>query len=132
MNEDNTPSSELVQISYQFIQELTREYGGDQGMETWNKIAATLPGSVQAAIFHAMMTGGGEFGARITVTGLRPVHKFVQCIKMVRTVTNCGLKEAKVFVDRARDENITQTLEVVGHIDRAKARAMLVAEGFIL
>jgi hypothetical protein len=92
------PNAEVVRSARAFIRALCSTYGHTQGMQVWDRVRDTLGDQAASDIFLGMLTG--DFN-NIRVVDIGP--KFIEAIKAVRTLTGCGLKEAKDFVEHVRD-----------------------------
>ena len=93
----------VVDSSISFIAAMTEVYGSDTGLEIWDRVSATLGDDARGHIFFTMVTGASDFKRVCRVTDY-PSHQKVAFIKVIRTATGMGLKEAK---DLSESRNIT-------------------------
>jgi hypothetical protein len=71
---------------------LTEIVGPDEGLAMWDDMSMRLGDDAKAAIFFAMLSGNGLGTVRIHHY---PPNYKVHVIKLIRTYTGTGLKEAK-------------------------------------
>jgi hypothetical protein len=89
--------NEIIFTAINFIRSITVAYSNDEGMKLWNQISEVLDPSLKGKIFFALLTG--ERQNEIIISGVRPRYQKVNTIKLVRNLTNLGLKECKDLVD---------------------------------
>jgi len=103
------------------LSELLKEFEEKFGVTAAAPIAAAAPGGGAAAAAAPVEEEKDEFDVFLAAVG----EKKIQIIKVVRELTNLGLKEAKDVVDAAP----RAVLEHVSKEDAEKAKAKLEAEG---
>ena len=84
----------VVDSSLSFIAAMTDVYGSEVGLEIWDRVSTTLGEEARSHIFFTMITGGSDFKRVCRVTDY-PAHQKVALIKIIRTATGMGLREAK-------------------------------------
>lgn len=107
---------QIISNGLHFIRSITEQYGPDQGMQLWERIAEVLDPNIKGEIFFAMITG--EYNNRITLNPnlVSPFANKVEMIKCIRTVDKrrLGLKEAKDMCDQlASGHRVTLECEPV-------------------
>jgi hypothetical protein len=104
----------IITDGMQFMRTITEAYGAETGMQLWETIANTLDPEVKGQIFFAMITGEYNSKLHISYKHVTPGQSSnaVAAIKAIRTVTQCGLKEAKDMWDNMRDTGQRITLTV--------------------
>jgi hypothetical protein len=97
----------------------------------WETISDSCDPSLKGDVFIKMLTG--DFGGRITVTGVKDDANAVSCIKAIRSVDSRapGLKEAKEMFDACKYSNRSFTVEVNANRRGQASRELRVA-GFIV
>jgi len=103
------------------LSELLKEFEEKFGVTAAAPVAVAAPGGGGAAAAAPVEEEKDEFDVVLTAVG----EKKIQIIKVVRELTNLGLKEAKDVVDAAP----RAVLEHVSKEDAEKAKAKLEAEG---
>jgi large subunit ribosomal protein L7/L12 len=91
---------ELGKMSVLDLVELKKKIEDEWGITAAAPVAVAAPGAVAAAGGDGAAAGGeeqSEFDVVLTAAG----DKKIQVIKVVRAITNLGLKEAKDLVDGA-------------------------------
>ena len=115
---------ELGKMSVLDLVELKKKIEDEWGITAAAPVAVAAPGAAAAAGGDGAAAGGeeqSEFDVVLTAAG----DKKIQVIKVVRAITNLGLKEAKDLVDgapspvkegvaREEAESITSQLEEAG------------------
>jgi hypothetical protein len=90
-------SNALISSGIAFMQAITRAYGTEAGLAIWEKITSEIS-DIRGPIFYAMLVGDKEIVQFRFPTN--SVYR-IQTIKLIRTVTGVGLREAKDIVDFA-------------------------------
>lgn len=95
-----TFEGEIIRNGILFMRTITRAYGPDKGMELWNTIANTLDPAIKGKIFFALLTGAysDKLTCEIDPNNYNGTNR-VEGIKVIRTITGLGLKEAKDLHD---------------------------------
>lgn len=91
----------VVLAGVRFLQAITETYGGNEGVDLFEKLREALPEEVSDAIFAASLTG-----CRSEIKVYRNqfmMDRFIECIREIRRASGMGLKEAKEFVEYVRD-----------------------------
>lgn len=101
------PDTNVVRSARYFIRSLCETYGHDRGMAVWDKVREVLGDRAASDIFLGMLTG--DFN---TVRVSRIGGYKIEAIKLVRGLTNMGLKDSKDFVE-AVAAGIPQEIDVV-------------------
>ena len=91
---DYPKQQSVVDSAISFIAAITEVYGSETGLEIWDRVSATLGDDARGHIFFTMVTGASDF-KRVCRVSDYPAHQKVALIKVIRTVTGMGLKEAK-------------------------------------
>lgn len=127
----DTSREQLVTDAISFMQSIVGHYGQEKGLEMWEAIADTCDPGLKSDIFIKMLTG--DFGGRITVTGVITNANAVSCIKAIRSVDlrQPGLKEAKDLFDACKYNNKSFIVEVNAG-KRGSASRELRSAGFIV
>lgn len=89
------PDSErgnIVMSSIVFIRSITKAYGPEEGMNLWSRIADVLDPDIKGEVFKAMLLG--EFNTYIKLRGIDESFKKLEFIRLIRNITQIGLKEA--------------------------------------
>jgi ribosomal protein L7/L12 len=90
--------TQLIEDSIRFMKTISEYYGVDQGMGVWQKISEHMGDDIKADIFMTMLQGDGHD----SITLFRYQNTSVSAIaviKLIRSATGCGLKEAKDLWD---------------------------------
>jgi hypothetical protein len=126
-----TTREQLVSDAISFMQSIVSHYGEQAGLKMWDTISEACDSELKGDVFIKMLTG--DYGSKLTVTGVRPDANAVSCIKAIRTLDTrgLGLKEAKDFFDACRDRNKSFILEVSAS-KRSQASRELRVVGFIV
>jgi hypothetical protein len=90
---------ELVSSGMDFMRVITEMWGPEKGMEMWDTISTAVHPDFKGAVFFTMLTGSHIGDVRLVNAD---VPQYVECIKVVRSYTGYGLKEAKDACDRVR------------------------------
>jgi len=120
---------EVINTGIEFLRSITEAYGAEEGMNLWDTISSTLDPDIKGQIFFAMLCGEG--GDVIHIRSLRPDHQIVPIIKIVRTATGYGLKEAKDLVDSVRN-GVSIKFKIPHSSDRTRIVNELRYEGCII
>jgi len=100
---------------------LAAEFGPERANQMFDALAETIGHDVRVAVFLALLTGESiathVVFRRTTTTAQSSI---VPAIKVVRTATGLGLKEAKDLVDAAADRDTTVKC---GSVDAARRLA---------
>lgn len=91
------PNMTVVRTCRAFIRSLCETYGHTQGMAVWDRVRESLGDRAAGDIMFGMLVNSDE----LVVSETGP--NFINVIKAVRLLTGWGLKEAKDFCDRVRD-----------------------------
>lgn len=102
------PDVNVVRSARYFIRSLCETYGHENGMAVWDKVRDVLGDRAASDIFLGMLTGDYNM-LRVTQIG----QYKIEAIKLVRSLTGVGLKEAKDFVEdvaagRPQDIDVTR------------------------
>ena len=89
----------IVNDGLALMQTITEVCGPNEGMQMWDQFASAMGDDVKSAIFFAMMTGQSSGNIRIQSY---PSNQKISVIKLIRTYTGLGLKEAKDLSEEAR------------------------------
>lgn len=101
MNTQKEEFDAVVFDGIRFLESLTKYYGPDKGMEVWNSMGEAMGKEVKGKVFFAMLTG--ETGGRIRFRADKAEQvNAVPVIKLIRTYTGLGLKEAKDLWDESK------------------------------
>lgn len=87
---------EIVSNGLSLMKSITEKYGPDTGLKLWDTIAEALGPKLKGDIFFALMLGTHQ--TQITIRN-SPGSSRVAVIKIIRTYTGLGLKEAKDLFD---------------------------------
>lgn len=102
---------ELISSGMDFMRTITEMYGPEKGMEMWDTISTAVHPDFKGAVFFTMLTGTHLGDVRLVNAD---VQQYVEVIKVVRSYTGYGLKEAKDACDMVRGPSKTmQKLPVV-------------------
>ncbi len=88
----NEEQDRIVGDGLALMQTITEICGSESGMAIWDQFASALGDDVKAAVFFSMMTGQSSGNIRIKSY---PSNQKISVIKLIRTYTGLGLKEAK-------------------------------------
>lgn len=126
-----TTREQLVADAISFMQSIVGHYGEEKGLAMWETISDACDPGLKGDVFIKMLTG--DFGGRITVTGVRADANAVSCIKAIRSVDSRGpgLKEAKDLFDACKYNNKSFIVEVNASKRSIASRELRVA-GFIV
>ena len=105
MNYDGlTPDQQedLISSGLDFMRTITELFGPEEGMAMWDTISTSVSQDFKGAVFFTMLTGSHIGDVRLVNAD---VQQYVEVIKVVRTYTGYGLKEAKDACDRVRGPN---------------------------
>ena len=101
--------TQLVDDSIRFMQSMTDYYGVDQGMEVWQKISEHMGDDVKADIFLSLIQGDRPDAITLYRTSTVDKPNAISVIKLIRTATGCGLKEAKDLWEATERDQIRVT-----------------------
>jgi hypothetical protein len=90
---------------------VTEIYGSEKGMDLWATIVDTIDDNLKGDIFFGMISGKYVANS-VTITKCSPTD-FVQMIKVVRTYTGMGLKDAKDLCDLLRNNGTISSVSVI-------------------
>jgi ribosomal protein L7/L12 len=103
------PDMDVVRSARYFIKALCEKYGHTKGMEVWDRIREVLGDQAAGDIFLGMLT---QQYSQVTVSKIGSYK--IDAIKLVREITDYGLKDAKDFVEDISDRGMTLTLDLSG------------------
>ena len=100
-----TPTDRSVRSTIMWLKAMQREHGTDVGMKCFDTMRAVFGEDMVGAVTFGLMDGW-RGGSSVTIRG--DAHSKIEAIKMVRSLTGYGLKEAKDAVEAAlwRDVDI--------------------------
>jgi ribosomal protein L7/L12 len=87
----------LIIASHTLLRTLAEIAGADAANDAWGVLADTIHPNLKNDLLMRMLTGDFQ---KVVITGVGT--NFINCIKVVRTYTNMGLKEIKDLLDDAR------------------------------
>jgi ribosomal protein L7/L12 len=88
----------LILASHNFLKTLASVSDADTAQTMWCALADHIHPDLKNDLFMLMLTGNFQ---KLVITRLGP--NMIDCIKIIRSYTNLGLKESKDIVDAARD-----------------------------
>lgn len=107
-----------------WVQTMQREYGQDMGMKCFDVIRETFGEDLCGAVLFGLMEGKSHDTLSIFTSINQSVNRKIEAIKIVRTLTGWGLKEAKDAVEaceyRSVDLDISWELRKVENQDKVE------------
>jgi len=102
-----TPTERSIRSTVMWLKAMQREHGTDVGMKCFDTMRAVFGEDMVGAVTFGLMDGfrGGD-----TVTIRGSAHAKIEAIKLVRTLSGCGLKEAKDAVEAAEWRDVDFTI----------------------
>ena len=107
--------AELIDNSINLMRNIVEIAGADEGTALWDQICDTMGPDVKGAILFSMLTGDAQ-GTHVSILSGPRQDKRVEAIKVVRTGTGLGLKEAKDIID------LSATREVAIKVHKGQRR----------
>jgi hypothetical protein len=92
------------------IQTLTRELGDETGLVLWDQISKILGDDARADIFFELLDPNRGGVIRIRTV---PVDQLIPFIKLIRTCTSLGLKEAKDLAETVVGQLDSQSMPML-------------------
>jgi hypothetical protein len=96
----------LLRDAMNFYVSITEVYGAEKGIEMFTDLCRNVCPELGQRVFFKMLEGHSR--GRVTVRGLADPHDRVGCVREIRRLTGCGLKEAITKLDE-----LAQGCEVV-------------------
>ena len=98
-----TPTERSIRSTVMWLKSMQREHGTDVGMKCFDTMRAVFGEDMVGAVTFGLMDGfrGGD---TVTISG--DALQKIEAIKMVRSLTGMGLKEAKDAVEAAAWRNV--------------------------
>lgn len=105
------PTEDVINIGSEFVRVITREYGAEDGMQLWEKIAEVINPSLKGSIFFNLITGNAT---SITIRKVTPFTHKVSVVKAIRSITNppMTLRDAKDHADALMDHYKAITISI--------------------
>ena len=82
----------LLRDAMNFYVSITEVYGAEKGIEMFTHLCENVCPELGQRVFFKMLEG--QTRGRVTVRGLADPHDRVGCVREIRRLTGCGLKEA--------------------------------------
>ena len=82
----------LLRDAMNFYVSITEVYGAEKGIEMFTDLCRNVCPELGQRVFFTMLRG--QTRGRVTVSGLADLHDRVGCVREIRRLTGCGLKEA--------------------------------------
>mgnify|MGYP003345192649 CR=1 FL=1 len=126
----------IVDAGINFLQAITHAYGTETGLQLWESMNQVLDDDVRGQVLLALLSG--RHSADITIRGISasPMHmsltgNIINMIKVLRSITNWGLKESKDAVDRLREYHPSPVTIPCTQVSRSRALQLLEDAGFL-
>lgn len=87
----------LLRDAMNFYVSITEVYGAEKGIEMFTDLCRNVCPKLGQRVFFKMLQG--QTRGRVTVRGLADPHDRVGCVREIRRLTGCGLKEAMTMLD---------------------------------
>jgi hypothetical protein len=87
----------LLRDAMNFYVSITEVYGAEKGIEMFTDLCRNVCPELGQRVFFTMLRG--QTRGRVTVSGLADPHDRVGCVREIRRLTGCGLKEAITKLD---------------------------------
>ena len=94
-----TPTERSIRSTVMWLKAMQREYGTDVGMKCFDTMRTVFGEDMVGAVTFGLMDGFRGGGDTVTIRG--SANYKIEAIKLVRTISGCGLKEAKDAVEAA-------------------------------
>ena len=82
----------LLRDAMNFYVSITEVYGAEKGIEMFTDLCRNVCPELGQGVFFKMLEG--QTRGRVTVRGLADPHDRVGCVREIRRLTGCGLKDA--------------------------------------
>ena len=89
----------LIGAGSNFLESLTKSFGAEKAVQAWDQLADFVGKEYKHDIFYNLLVGKCNFG-NVTITKIG--SQTINVIKLIRTYTSMGLKEAKDITDAVR------------------------------
>ena len=103
----------LLRDAMNFYVSITEVYGAEKGIEMFTHLCENVCPELGQRVFFKMLEGQSR--GRVTVRGLADPHDRVGCVREIRRLTGCGLKDAI-----AQLEQLAQGQSVVLELQRGQ------------
>ena len=88
----------LLRDAINFYVSITEVYGAEKGIEMFTDLCRNVCPELGQRVFFKMLEGHSR--GRVTVRGLADSHDRLGCVREIRRLTGCGLKDAINTVDQ--------------------------------
>ena len=82
----------LLRDAMNFYVSITEVYGAEKGIEMFTDLCRNVCPELGQRVFFKMLQG--QTRGRVTVRGLADPHDRLGCVREIRRLTGCGLKDA--------------------------------------
>ena len=82
----------LLRDAMNFYVSITEVYGAEKGIEMFTNLCRNVCPELGQRVFFKMLQGHSR--GRVTVRGLADPHDRLGCVREIRRLTGCGLKDA--------------------------------------
>ena len=82
----------LLRDAMNFYVSITEVYGAEKGIEMFTDLCRNVCPELGQRVFFKMLQGHSR--GRVTVRGLADPHDRLGCVREIRRLTGCGLKDA--------------------------------------
>lgn len=111
----------LLRDALNFYVSISRVYGPEKAIQMFDLLCKDVCPELGQRVFFKMLQG--HTSTRVTVTGLNLQHDRVSCVRELRRLTGCGLKEAIGIL-----EQLAQGQSVVLELQRGQAVSSYTAD----